>query len=156
MVGCFYVCGGHQVATPVLCSARLCVYVCVCVGVWACTCVCVLQHFTATPLPPTHIQTHLYMPLQVISASSDSTVRIWDAKSCECTHAIRCVCVCARACVVRVSVSVCRYYVHTLAGTEVVVNTQHPNTHTHTSPPPSQFLHPSAHPSVRTLSNFCS
>ena len=26
---------------------------------------------------------------QVISASSDSTVRVWDAKSCECLHAFR-------------------------------------------------------------------
>ncbi|GFH15778.1 uncharacterized protein HaLaN_12072, partial [Haematococcus lacustris] len=25
---------------------------------------------------------------QVISASSDATVRVWDAKSCECLHAI--------------------------------------------------------------------
>jgi WD40 repeat protein len=27
--------------------------------------------------------------LQVVSASSDATVRIWDAKTCECLHAIR-------------------------------------------------------------------
>lgn len=26
---------------------------------------------------------------QVISASSDSTVRVWDAKTCECLHAFR-------------------------------------------------------------------
>jgi WD40 repeat-containing protein SMU1 len=25
----------------------------------------------------------------VISASSDSTVRVWDAKTCECVHAFR-------------------------------------------------------------------
>jgi WD40 repeat protein len=33
--------------------------------------------------------THL-TPVQVISASSDATVRVWDAKSCECTTIFKC------------------------------------------------------------------
>ena len=31
---------------------------------------------------------------QVISASSDATVRVWDAKTCECVSAFRCACGC--------------------------------------------------------------
>jgi hypothetical protein len=30
----------------------------------------------------------------VISASSDATVRVWDAKTCECVSAFRCACGC--------------------------------------------------------------
>lgn len=37
----------------------------------------------------------------LISASSDATVRVWDAKTCECLQAFRCgaVVVCIRVCV---------------------------------------------------------